>query len=156
MLDDVIDGLEASGRMESFKTEYSLLKTDTDRVKYSIQLMLDYSVSVPQFIILKAPDASRVYRKAANNLFTIPSSKPLLDESLMQYTKSIAHAKYNSEELSLVYADRSAALFKARLYQDCLLDISRALALPYPDNLRAKLYARQARCLLTSEISSKA
>ncbi|XP_044020548.1 uncharacterized protein LOC122860697 [Aphidius gifuensis] len=67
-----------------------------------------------------------------------------LSESIEAYTKSIAFAPIGSSELSLAYANRSAVLFKARLYQDCLLDIERALKSGYPDELKTKVFLRQA------------
>ncbi|XP_044006082.1 SET and MYND domain-containing protein 4-like [Aphidius gifuensis] len=70
-----------------------------------------------------------------------------LDKACEAYTKSVAWAKANSEELAMAYANRSAVLLKAKLISYCLDDIQRALDNGYPDRLKSKLYFRQATCL---------
>ncbi|CAB3380919.1 Hypothetical predicted protein [Cloeon dipterum] len=47
----------------------------------------------------------------------------------------------------MAYANRSAALFHLDMYVDCYRDISRALNTGYPNNMKYKLYVRQAKCL---------
>ncbi|XP_044020547.1 uncharacterized protein LOC122860694 [Aphidius gifuensis] len=111
-----------------------------------------------KFIANRAPDShcgsfteektiadSISWRKIGNKKFhQISKRENYLSESIEAYTKSIAFAPIGSSELSLAYANRSAVLFKARLYQDCLLDIERALKSGYPDELKTKLFLRQA------------
>ncbi|XP_044020554.1 SET and MYND domain-containing protein 4-like isoform X4 [Aphidius gifuensis] len=84
------------------------------------------------------------WRTIGNNLYV--KNNDSLSKSIEAYTKSIAFAPVGSSELSLAYANRSAVLFKARLYQDCLLDIERALKSGYPDKLKTKLFLRQSLC----------
>ncbi|XP_044020555.1 SET and MYND domain-containing protein 4-like [Aphidius gifuensis] len=87
------------------------------------------------------------WRTIGNNLYTTVKNNDYLSKSIEAYTKSIAFAPVGSNELSLAYANRSAVLFKARLYQDCLLDIERALkSTGYPDKLKTKLFIRQSLC----------
>ncbi|XP_057324275.1 SET and MYND domain-containing protein 4-like [Microplitis mediator] len=64
------------------------------------------------------------------------------------YTQAVACAPNDSRELAVAYGNRSAALSYAKLYEDSLKDIERALKLDYPDNLRARLFARQVKNLL--------
>ncbi|KAF7989228.1 hypothetical protein HCN44_007825 [Aphidius gifuensis] len=72
------------------------------------------------------------------------------------YPKSIAYAPIGSSELSLAYSNRSAVLFKARLYEDCLLDIERAFkSTGYPDKLKTKLLIRQSLCLKALNLNSR-
>ncbi|XP_044020556.1 SET and MYND domain-containing protein DDB_G0273589-like [Aphidius gifuensis] len=110
-----------------------------------------------QFINERAPDShcdylteektvadSLSWRTTGNNEYKNSTNENYLSKSIKAYTKSIAYAPLGSSELSLAYANRSAALFKARLYQDCLLDIERALKSGYPDELKTKLFLRQA------------
>lgn len=146
-------------KWNSFQSDYPHFPTDEDRFRYAIQVVLDHEIQIDTpslYTNVKSASTSKTFRDEGNRLFTLSSLIPQLDESVLQYTMSIIHAPNNSEALALGYANRSAALFKARLYEDCLLDIYRALDLPYPDNLRCKLYARQARCLLASSTTSKA
>lgn len=87
------------------------------------------------------------WRTIGNNVYTNAKNLDYLSQSMYAYTKSIAFAPVGSSELSLAYANRSAVLFKARLYEDCLLDIERTLkSTGYPDKLKTKLFIRQSLC----------
>lgn len=55
---------------------------------------------------------------------------------------------FTAEELSIVLANRSAALNHLEQYEETLADIKRCLSLGYPRHLRYKAYERKARCLL--------
>lgn len=61
-----------------------------------------------------------------------------------------------AEELSIVLANRSAALNHLEQYEDTLSDIKRCLALGYPRHLRYKVYERRARCLLVLKRNKEA
>ncbi|XP_057331021.1 SET and MYND domain-containing protein 4-like [Microplitis mediator] len=77
----------------------------------------------------------------------IISSAPL--EKLIEiYSEAIAYALPGSELLARGFANRSAALTNGGMYKDSLKDIERAFEIGYPDNLKAKLYARKAKNLL--------
>ncbi|KAF7995913.1 hypothetical protein HCN44_007020 [Aphidius gifuensis] len=89
---------------------------------------------------------SMLWREIGNKEYTTAKNKDYLRKSIEAYTKSIAFAPLGSSELSLAYANRSAVLFKARLYEDCLLDIERSLKAGYPDKLKTKLFLRQSLC----------
>ncbi|KAF7701130.1 SET and MYND domain-containing protein 4 isoform X2 [Silurus meridionalis] len=64
----------------------------------------------------------------------------------LYYTQGVCHAEKNTEELSLCYANRSAALFHLGLYTKCLEDIQQAFDEGYPSYLQRKLMDRQLRC----------
>ncbi|XP_044005594.1 SET and MYND domain-containing protein 4-like [Aphidius gifuensis] len=87
-----------------------------------------------------------LWKEIGNKVYTTAKDKDYLCKSIEAYTKSIAYAPAGSSELSLAYANRSAVLFKARLYEDCLLDIERSLESDYPDKLKTKLFLRQSLC----------
>ncbi|XP_044005600.1 SET and MYND domain-containing protein 4-like [Aphidius gifuensis] len=87
--------------------------------------------------------------------YTTAKDKDYLRKSIEAYTKSIAFAPVESKELSLAYANRSAVLFRARLYEDCLLDIERSLKRGYPDKLKTKLFLRQSLCFKALKPSSE-
>ncbi|KAJ8386221.1 hypothetical protein AAFF_G00175410 [Aldrovandia affinis] len=65
----------------------------------------------------------------------------------LYYSKGVCHAGQGKEELSLCFANRSAALFHLCLFQECLQDIRRALDEGYPSHLQQKLLDRRAQCL---------
>ncbi|XP_038860967.1 SET and MYND domain-containing protein 4 isoform X1 [Salvelinus namaycush] len=67
--------------------------------------------------------------------------------AVLHYSQGVCHASLSSEQLSLCYANRSAALFHLQHYRECLEDIDRALNHGYPSHLKHKLQDRQAQCL---------
>ncbi|CAK1548167.1 unnamed protein product [Leptosia nina] len=77
--------------------------------------------------------------------------------ALHLYTLSIVHMpKKETEELSIVLANRSAALNHLEQYEECLADIRRCLASGYPRHLRYKVFERRARCLLVLKRNQEA
>ncbi|KAF7995409.1 hypothetical protein HCN44_006516 [Aphidius gifuensis] len=93
----------------------------------------------------KNASKSKQHREQGNKYYSLLKNENL-NNAIDEYTKSVAYASPNDDELSLAYANRSAALFKSRLYSHCLNDIEQALSNHYPDNLKAKLYARKSIC----------
>ncbi|XP_059485308.1 SET and MYND domain-containing protein 4-like [Neocloeon triangulifer] len=85
---------------------------------------------------------SHALRTEGNNLY----KEQLYDCAQHKYTLSLL-AAVESATKAMAYANRSAALFRLGFFEDCLKDISRALAHDYPDNLKYKLYIREAKCL---------
>ncbi|XP_057331834.1 SET and MYND domain-containing protein 4-like [Microplitis mediator] len=75
------------------------------------------------------------------------SSAPLV-KLIEIYSEAIAYALPGSELLARGFANRSAALTNGGMYKDSLKDIERSFEVGYPDNLKAKLYARKAKNLL--------
>ncbi|KAK0175758.1 hypothetical protein PV327_009484 [Microctonus hyperodae] len=148
--------LHIDNKHEQYHTEYSLLNTDEDRVMYTMKLLQEYDIAPVIINNRKDINKSTEYKNEANKLYTMPkkTSQLQLNEIIELYTMSVAYAPPKSRELSLAYANRSAALFAARLYDDCLIDIERALALNYPNELKAKLYARRVRCLSILNVNS--
>ncbi|XP_040907574.1 SET and MYND domain-containing protein 4 isoform X2 [Toxotes jaculatrix] len=63
------------------------------------------------------------------------------------YSQGICFAPQSSEQLSLCYANRSAALYHLQHYQECLDDTDKALMNGYPSHLSHKLEVRRAQCL---------
>lgn len=118
-----------------------------------IQRVLDHLSSKKNFKImpetmlcLKTAEISLEYRNEGNHEFKL-NDKGSLDKAFESYTKSIAYAPPGSRELSLAFANRSAVLFEAKWFEDCLSDINLALENNYPDDLKTKLYFRKANCL---------
>ncbi|XP_027717813.1 SET and MYND domain-containing protein 4 isoform X2 [Vombatus ursinus] len=59
-----------------------------------------------------------------------------------------SHARPNTQEMSLCFANRSAAFFYQAQYETCLEDIGRAQMHGYPERLQPKLMLRKAECLM--------
>lgn len=67
--------------------------------------------------------------------------------SLRLYTESIITAPELGPELAIGFGNRSAALYHACQYEDCLKDIELAIKYRYPKNLEYKLHQRRGLCL---------
>lgn len=63
------------------------------------------------------------------------------------YTKCIALAPLNSEELALGYSNRSALLLHLKKYSDSLKDIERSLLVTTSNSLKVKLFCRKVEAL---------
>ncbi|XP_076545393.1 protein-lysine N-methyltransferase SMYD4 isoform X2 [Osmia lignaria lignaria] len=138
----------AADKYEDVFNEFKTLHANEERVRFILKLMLEYGM-IPQV----CPDSKNVnksteLREQGNKKYMSKSlTSSLCIDALKLYTKSIAYAPCTSEQLALAYANRSAVLKKIHKYKECIEDIDRALALPYPNNLRSKLYLRKIECL---------
>ncbi|XP_068601042.1 SET and MYND domain-containing protein 4 [Brachionichthys hirsutus] len=65
----------------------------------------------------------------------------------LHYSQGACFAPPGSEQLSLCYANRSAALYHLQRYQESLDDISKAIKSGYPLHLLHKLNERRTQCL---------
>ncbi|RZF40765.1 hypothetical protein LSTR_LSTR011282 [Laodelphax striatellus] len=79
----------------------------------------------------------------------------LYKESFQKYSRAILKCpqndKQNKEELAVLYANRSAALYHLNEYQNAISDIESALKFNFPKELQYKVYDRKARCLLAQK-----
>lgn len=77
------------------------------------------------------------------------------EKCLKLYSEAICLAPFPSDksppeeriELSMAFANRSAALFRVEDYDSCLLDIEDAIAYEYPSDMKSKLLIRKAQSL---------
>uniref|UniRef100_H3DFG5 Protein-lysine N-methyltransferase SMYD4 n=1 Tax=Tetraodon nigroviridis TaxID=99883 RepID=H3DFG5_TETNG len=67
--------------------------------------------------------------------------------ALLHYSQGVCSAPPSSEQLSLCYANRSAALFYLQHYQESINDMDKALSQGYPSHLSHKLEQRRTQCL---------
>ena len=87
---------------------------------------------------------SKFHRQEGNHFFSLKD----YISCIKIYTLSINTCPPEcSEEISLAYANRSAALFHIELYEDCIADIEMALKTSYPLKLYPKVLLRKAKCL---------
>ncbi|XP_057569991.1 SET and MYND domain-containing protein 4 isoform X2 [Hippopotamus amphibius kiboko] len=97
------------------------------------------------YLVEKDPNAPLFYREEGNKKF---QGKDYMGATVL-YSKGVSHSRPNSEDISLCYANRSAALFHLGQYETCLKDIVRAQTHGYPERLQPKLLLRKAECLVT-------
>ncbi|XP_073986517.1 SET and MYND domain-containing protein 4-like isoform X3 [Rhodnius prolixus] len=92
----------------------------------------------------KSNKFSAKYRAEGNEAFKKNKDMAALEF----YTKAVAFASTDSEELALGYANRSAVTFSLGDYGNCVRDIDRALHGHYPEKLIYKLLERKGKCLM--------
>nr|XP_019611081.1 PREDICTED: SET and MYND domain-containing protein 4 [Rhinolophus sinicus]XP_019611082.1 PREDICTED: SET and MYND domain-containing protein 4 [Rhinolophus sinicus]XP_019611083.1 PREDICTED: SET and MYND domain-containing protein 4 [Rhinolophus sinicus] len=97
------------------------------------------------YLVGKDPNAPLFYREKGNKKF---QEKDYMGATVL-YSKGVSHSRPNTEDISLCYANRSAALFHLGQYETCLKDIIRAQMHRYPERLQPKLMLRKADCLVT-------
>lgn len=68
-------------------------------------------------------------------------------EAIECYTLSLAYAN-NDQLMAYAFANRSAALYRKRLYKECLIDIDAALNHGYPKEKRKRLKERGDRAIM--------
>ncbi|NXS26730.1 SMYD4 protein, partial [Pomatostomus ruficeps] len=93
----------------------------------------------------KDPEAASWYREQGNREF----QRGQYQAALRLYSKVASHEPPRSAEVSVCFANRSAALFRLGHFEVCLEDIARAESHSYPDRLLPKILLRKAECLLS-------
>ncbi|KAJ0004018.1 hypothetical protein NQD34_010232 [Periophthalmus magnuspinnatus] len=143
-----------SDQRESFA---SLLDID-DVFKFALSLItqddLDFLQSLSTEKNVKSEDQASKSRERGNSSF---KSRDYTSAAL-HYSQGLCLAPRSSQQLSLCYANRSAALCHLQLYQESLFDIDMALKSGYPSHLSHKLQDRRALCLrhLSTDQEAKA
>ncbi|NXL47894.1 SMYD4 protein, partial [Podilymbus podiceps] len=94
--------------------------------------------------VSKEPAAARFYREEGNRLF----GRRHYGAAARLYSQAASHELPGSPEVSVCFANRSAALFHLGCFEVCLDDIARAESHGYPDRLLPKVLLRKAECLL--------
>ncbi|XP_014895926.1 SET and MYND domain-containing protein 4 isoform X2 [Poecilia latipinna] len=108
------------------------------------------SISAGLSVKKDAEEAAKC-REKGNSCFKTRDYKT----AALHYSQGICFAPQSSEQLSLCYANRSAALYHLQQYQECLYDIDRALNTGYPAHLSHKLQDRRSLCLNHLPVSVK-
>ncbi|CAG5087729.1 Similar to SMYD4: SET and MYND domain-containing protein 4 (Homo sapiens) [Cotesia congregata] len=82
------------------------------------------------------------YRDEGNQHFVAGDDQ----EAIISYTRSLAYA--NTHQLMAnARANRSAALYRKKMYKECIIDIQAALELGYPEDKRKKLQERGLKAM---------
>ncbi|XP_045458387.1 SET and MYND domain-containing protein 4-like [Melitaea cinxia] len=101
---------------------------------------------------LKCDEVSLLWRERGNEKFRAN----LVEGSYNCYTKSVLYAKHNSLMYSLALANRSAALLRMKRFQECLSDITLAIANGYPTDQQHRLLLRRTDCHIELKQRSEA
>ncbi|KAJ8679982.1 hypothetical protein QAD02_015769 [Eretmocerus hayati] len=87
------------------------------------------------------------FRKKGSDLFNQRKQDELTHRLILSYySKSIAYAPSNSEELALAYNNRSLLWLRLHKRDFCSSDIERALKITKSNELKQKLQARKNKC----------
>ncbi|RVE49605.1 hypothetical protein evm_005737 [Chilo suppressalis] len=92
----------------------------------------------------KCDEVSLFWRQKGNDKFRANR----VEESYRCYCKSVLYASQEGAMYPLALANRSAALLRAKRFQECLSDIKLALESGYPREQSHKLLLRRADCLI--------
>ncbi|KAL1266412.1 hypothetical protein QQF64_002087 [Cirrhinus molitorella] len=136
-------------KLRTEETERFCLLKDIDAIfNYGLSLICPADLNAfsrisEKYSVKKSPERASEFRQQGNQSFKVKD----YTTAALYYSKGVCHADKNTEELSLCYANRSAALFYHGLYRECLEDIQRSLEAGYPNHLQDKLKARQTACL---------
>ncbi|XP_072515246.1 SET and MYND domain-containing protein 4 [Salminus brasiliensis] len=96
-----------------------------------------------KYPVKKSAECSVKFREQGNLSFKVKD----YTSAALYYSKGVCHAGKKTEQLSLCYANRSAALFHLGHYSKCMEDIQRALDEGYPNHLQCKLLDRRTQCV---------
>ncbi|KAM3601840.1 uncharacterized protein V6R79_019803 [Siganus canaliculatus] len=137
-----------TGLNSEFKEQFTSLLEVDDIFKWTLSLTtqddLDFLQSVSSvYSLQKDTEQAAHCREKGNSSFKNRDYAA----ALMHYSQGICFATSSSEQLSLCYANRSAALCHLQHYQESLDDIDKAIKSGYPSNLSHKLEVRRAQCL---------
>lgn len=124
--------------------------TDERKIRYAVEIM---RLNQDLLTINKKSKSEATALKIINDTSKKLSSLKYKDV-LSLYTKGLAYAPEKSEVMAKAYANRSAILCNERFYESSLNDVNDALEIGYPEHLKAKLYVRQAKCLIARFPSS--
>ncbi|KAL4703162.1 hypothetical protein ACJJTC_016763 [Scirpophaga incertulas] len=145
------------------KNNFANLECDSKRVSYlcSLHAVKNYDISEDlgrcetggDFPVKKDFEKARQLKDEGGNAV----QKGDWVAALNLYSQSIKFMPAKeTEELSILLANRSAALNHLEQYEETLADIQRSLSLGYPRHLRYKIYERKARTLLVLKRNQEA
>ncbi|KAJ8665312.1 hypothetical protein QAD02_006974 [Eretmocerus hayati] len=128
---------------EEGKPDESLMKTVLELVKF----FADYDAK--GMIPRKSSEKSMIFRDEGNKLYRQNKhTETHYRKVLSFYTKSIAYAPLESEELALALSNRSTLWLHLHRYDLSLIDIDKALQLTKPTTeLSGRLQTRKLKCL---------
>ncbi|XP_015595002.1 SET and MYND domain-containing protein 4 isoform X2 [Cephus cinctus] len=144
-LDAINCRLQRNGTLNEIKSmkkcEYELMSCLLNKqdVRIFLQTWLDEQYKLKE---CKSVNEAKRLKNLGNKEFCDKNYA----SSITLYTKSTQYAPFNSDELAIAIANRSAALFFTGNYNKCLKDIESSLRFGYPEKLQYKIYLRAAQC----------
>ncbi|CAG5133463.1 unnamed protein product [Candidula unifasciata] len=154
-IDNILDSIQYSDEFKSFSQQRSnesrVKCVFTDKLLKHVQWLPLYFDACKTWHG-KSVEVARVWKNKGNKLF---QQKRYID-AVNAYTQSCLNAPVESDDFSLSLGNRSAALFYLGKYQECVLDINRALGHRFPSDSRHKLLARRTSAFVKQGQRSEA
>ncbi|KAK0183328.1 hypothetical protein PV327_001379 [Microctonus hyperodae] len=136
---------------DSYFRKYSLQTKDEGRVKCALSYLIEHNVQIHTDLnSTKNHEIGLRYINETDRKATSLSWQTRHD----LYTLGIMYVDQNKPEIARAYANRSAPLYVGCLFNDCVVDINRAIAIGVPNNTKSKLYYRIAKCYLALDRKS--
>ncbi|EFA07768.1 hypothetical protein TcasGA2_TC005322 [Tribolium castaneum] len=129
--------------LPKFLKELNRKKTEEERLDFMYNVLQKYNLFRNKFTRDRKRDEHAEHCKLEGNVYF---SEGNYSFALGFYTKALMGAN-GPEMLAICYANRSAALLKLGLYEECLIDIKRAIDHNYPERLRPKLMSRRVKAV---------
>lgn len=155
---DVLDSTTERVRQGNGFTVFSALGTNEERVRFCLRHEVAHPRTKHWLAVLCSSKHRKFWEKASElrSEGNICFNRKQYAKAAEFYTQSILSAPFpdtpdaegHTEELSLGFANRSAAYFHAGKYKRSLCDVRYAFELGYPNHLRYKLYLRKGQCYL--------
>ncbi|KAM7398141.1 hypothetical protein PAMA_006159 [Pampus argenteus] len=137
-----------TGLDPELKERFTSLREIDDVFKCALTLTTQDNLDFLQcmsagYSVQKDPEQAAKCRERGNSSFKIKDYRA----AALHYSQGVCFAPQSSEQLSLCYANRSAALYHLQHYKESLADIDKALKNGYPSHLVYKLEDRRTQCL---------
>ncbi|XP_077285330.1 SET and MYND domain containing, class 4, member 4 [Arctopsyche grandis] len=138
----LLERMRLEKTLAEFSKQLSECGSNGARVKQCYQLIQRcQSFPLPPADTQKSDQLSAKYRDIGNGFFRLKRDY----KAIHNYNLAVKYAE-TPKLVSLAFANRSAALFSLSKYKECLVDIERALASGYDDDLKPKLVKRKSAC----------
>ncbi|KAL0276412.1 UNVERIFIED_CONTAM: hypothetical protein PYX00_003995 [Menopon gallinae] len=129
--------------------EFQKLKSDEERIRFvDKEVIPQNQLNIEWIENGKDLKEAKELKEKGNKAFAKGNDR----EALKLYTESLMKMPQDSEsDLAIVFANRSACLYRMNKFESAITDIENALALNYPKDLRYKVHERKAKCLLAEQ-----
>jgi len=141
---DLLTGL-TKNIPKAAQDKYHLLKSDYERIDFALKIEEIHSgIKIEKGFVGKNAEKAAELKQKGNEAFG--KKKYLL--ALEKYNECIllTPSEEQTVDLSLVIANRSAALLHLTKFDLCLSDIENAISFNYPEEMKYKLFDRKGKC----------
>uniref|UniRef100_A0A1B6J8P5 Protein-lysine N-methyltransferase SMYD4 n=2 Tax=Homalodisca liturata TaxID=320908 RepID=A0A1B6J8P5_9HEMI len=121
---------------------------DEGRIKYVFGFSFVHDYKISMGTNFKSGESAKQLKEDGNRAFQADQFRVALELYSRAIIKQPQQSSSDKEELSVLFANRSAALYHLKEYEAALQDIQSAFDFNYPSHLYYKVYDRKSRCFL--------